>query len=218
MPTGSITTVNVSTAGVPADAVAVSLNVTATGTTGAGFVTVYPCDAAQPNTSNLNFVGGQTIANAVLAKPSAAGTICLFNSIGTELIVDVGGYLPAGFAYDAITPVRLLDTRSGAVVPANTVTQVPVTGANGVAGDAKAAALNVTAVNAGAGGLSHGVPVWSVATDSVVVELRRRSDDPRSGAGHDRSGRGGVHLQQCADPLAGRPRRVVRGGCRVHAR
>ena len=152
LPSGSVTVVDVSTAGVPADAVAVSLNVTATGTAGAGFVTVYPCDAAQPNTSNLNFVGGQTIANAVLGKPSAAGTICLFNSIGTELIVDIGGYLPAGFAYDAITPVRLLDTRSGAVVPANTVTQVPVTGANGVAGDAKAAALNVTAANAGAGG------------------------------------------------------------------
>ena len=152
VPTGSITTVNVTAAGVPAGATAVSLNVTATGTTGAGFVTVYPCDAAQPNTSNLNFVAGQTIANAVLAKPSATGTICLFNSIGTELLVDVGGYLPAGFAYDAITPVRLLDTRSGAVVPANTVTQVTVTGANGVAGDAKAVALNVTAVNAGAEG------------------------------------------------------------------
>ena len=134
VPTGSITTVNLAAAGVPAGATAVSLNVTATETTGAGFVTVYPCDAAQPNTSNLNFVAGQTIANAVLAKPSAAGTICLFNSIGTELIVDVGGYLPAGFAYNAITPVRLLDTRSGAVVPANTVTPVPVTGANGVAG------------------------------------------------------------------------------------
>ena len=152
VPTGSVTTVDVAAAGVPAGARAVSLNVTVTGTSGAGFVTVYPCDAAQPNTSNLNFVAGQTIANAVLAKPSAAGTVCLFNSIGTELIVDVGGYLPAGFAYDAITPVRLLDTRSGGVVPANTVTQVPVAGANGVASNAKAAALNVTAVNAGAEG------------------------------------------------------------------
>ena len=55
VPTGSITTVNVVTAGVPADAKAVSLNVTATGTTGAGYVTVYPCDAARPETSNLNF-------------------------------------------------------------------------------------------------------------------------------------------------------------------
>ena len=46
-------------------------------------------------------------------------------------------------------PVRLLDTRSGAVVPASTVTQVTVAGANGVAGDATAAALNVTAVDCG---------------------------------------------------------------------
>ena len=205
VPTGSITTVNVVTAGVPADAKAVSLNVTATGTTGAGYVTVYPCDAARPETSNLNFVGGQTIANTVLAKPSATGTICLFNSIGTELLVDVGGYLPAGFAYDAITPVRLLDTRSGAVVPANTVTQVPVAGTNGVAGNAKAAALNVTAVNAGAEGYLTVFPCGAGAADSVVVELRCRPDDPGSGACHDRAEREGVHLQQCTGAPVGRP-------------
>ena len=152
VPAGSVTTVNVTSAGVPADAKAVSLNVTATGTTGAGFVTVFPCDAGQPETSNLNFAGGQTIANAVLATPSAVGTICLFNSIGTELIVDIGGYLPAGFAYEPIVPARLLDTRGGAAVLANTVTQVPVANTNGVAGNATAAALNVTAVNAGGDG------------------------------------------------------------------
>ena len=151
VPADSVTTVNVVTAGVPADATAVSLNVTATGTTGTGYVTVYPCDAARPETSNLNFVSGQNIANAVLAKPSATGTICLFNSIGTELIVDVGGYLPAGFAYDAITPVRILDTRSGAVVPAGTVTPVPVA-SGGVPAGSTAASLNVTAVEPGAGG------------------------------------------------------------------
>ena len=152
VPAGSVTTVNVTSAGVPADAKAVSLNVTVTGTAGAGFVTVFPCDAAQPETSNLNFAGGQTIANAVLATPSAVGTICLFNSIGTELIVDIGGYLPAGFAYEPIVPVRLLDTRSGAMVPAGTVTSVPVAGSNGVAANAVAAALNVTAVTAGGNG------------------------------------------------------------------
>ena len=216
VPTGSITTVNVVTAGVPADAKAVSLNVTATGTAGAGFVTVYPCDAAQPETSNLNFVAGQTIANAVLAKPSATGTICLFNSIGTELLVDVGGYLPAGFAYDAITPVRLLDTRSGAVVPANTVTQVPVAGSERGRWQRQGRGAQRHCRQRGGGGVSHRVPVWSGAADGVVVELRCRPDDPGSGARHDRAEREGVHLQQCTGAPVGRSFRFVRSGCRLH--
>ncbi len=160
VPTGSMTTVNVTSAGVPADAKAVSLNVTVTGTTGAGFVTVFPCDAAQPETSNLNFAGGQTIANAVLATPSAAGTICLFNSIGTELIVDIGGYLPAGFAYErhhagaAPRHPQWCDGPGGHGHP------VPVTGRNGVAADAVAVGAQRHRRHRRRQRVCHGVPVW----------------------------------------------------------
>ena len=45
-------------AGVPADAVAVVLNVTVTEAQGDGFITVFPCGAAQPTASNLNYVAG----------------------------------------------------------------------------------------------------------------------------------------------------------------
>ena len=61
---GSTLTVNIAgRGGVPADATAVSLNVTATNPQGPGFITVYPC-GNRPNTSNLNYTAGQTIANA----------------------------------------------------------------------------------------------------------------------------------------------------------
>ena len=68
------------------------LNVTALEAGDAGFVTVYPCDAALPVASNLNFAAGDTIPNAVIAKLSSAGSVCLFTSSAAGLIVDVNGY------------------------------------------------------------------------------------------------------------------------------
>ena len=60
----------------------------------AGFVTVYPCGADQPLASNLNFVAGQTIANAAVSQIGTDGKICILSSQQTQLIVDVNGYYP----------------------------------------------------------------------------------------------------------------------------
>ena len=60
-------------AGVPADAAAVTLNVTVTNPSAAGFVTVWPCGQPRPLASNLNYVAGQSVPNLVLAKLGAAG-------------------------------------------------------------------------------------------------------------------------------------------------
>jgi hypothetical protein len=69
----------------------VSLNVTAVDPSTDGFVTVYPC-TARDEVSNLNYVAGQTVANAVLTPVSADGTICLFSMSATDLVVDVNGW------------------------------------------------------------------------------------------------------------------------------
>ncbi|MCU1394361.1 MAG: hypothetical protein JWM34_2789 [Ilumatobacteraceae bacterium] len=82
-------------AGVPASASAAVLNVTVTGAQGNGYVTVYPCGSPQPTTSNLNFSVGQTIPNAVLAKIGDGGTVCIFANVGTQVLADVNGYVPA---------------------------------------------------------------------------------------------------------------------------
>ena len=64
--------------GVPASGVgAVALNVTVTRPRVPGFVTVFPC-GSRPGASSLNFVDGQTIANAVIAKVSGSGEVCVF--------------------------------------------------------------------------------------------------------------------------------------------
>ena len=59
--------------GVPLDATAVVLNVTVDGPEGSGFVTVFPCGGLLPLASNVNFVAGQTVANAVTVTVGVVG-------------------------------------------------------------------------------------------------------------------------------------------------
>ncbi|MUH50870.1 MAG: N-acetylmuramoyl-L-alanine amidase [Actinobacteria bacterium] len=47
-----------------------------------------------PTASNLNFVAGQTVPNAVIAKLGTNGKVCLYTSAVTHLIVDVNGVFP----------------------------------------------------------------------------------------------------------------------------
>ena len=77
--------------GVPNNARAAVLNVTVTGAQGNGYVTVYPCGATRPITSNLNFVAGQTIPNAAIIPDSATG-FDLYTQSGGELLADVSGW------------------------------------------------------------------------------------------------------------------------------
>jgi hypothetical protein len=84
------------TSGIPSSGVtAVSLNVTAVGISTSsygGYVTVYPCDS-RPNASNLNFVAGQVVPNAVIAPVSTRGTVCFYVYGIANILVDVNGYV-----------------------------------------------------------------------------------------------------------------------------
>jgi hypothetical protein len=77
---------------VPADAAAVALNVTVTGPETEGYLTVWPCGSDQPPTSNLNFLAGQTVPNAVTTAVGVAGQVCLASAAATHVVVDVDGY------------------------------------------------------------------------------------------------------------------------------
>jgi hypothetical protein len=82
--------------GVPVGAASAVLNVTVTEPTAVGFITVFPCIGLLPTTSNLNYVAGQTIPNAVVAALSPTGTVCLYTHTATQLVVDTSGYFPFG--------------------------------------------------------------------------------------------------------------------------
>lgn len=141
--------------GVPADAGAVSLNVTVVGPSTPGYVTAYPCGTDRPLTSNVNFVATQVVPNAVLSGVGAGGRVCIFTSATTNLVVDLNGWLPKGAGFSTTGPTRVADTRPPSqqpTIPAGGTLEVPVVGKFGVPADAAALSLNVTAVGPGAAG------------------------------------------------------------------
>lgn len=79
-------------AGVPAGASAAMLNVSAVGPSRNGFLTVFDCTPKIPNASNVNFVAGQTVPNAVLAKLTSSGEVCVYSFAETDLVIDVNAY------------------------------------------------------------------------------------------------------------------------------
>jgi hypothetical protein len=82
-------------AGVPADAAAVIVTVTVTGAAGNGFVTLYRCGDARPNTSTLNVGAGATTANSAIVAVGDSGSICVFTAATTHVIIDVNGWFVA---------------------------------------------------------------------------------------------------------------------------
>jgi len=139
--------------GVPSTGVSgVLMNVTVTGPTATGYLTLYPTGGSRPLASQLNFVPNQTVPNLVFVATGGDGKVAIFNSAGaTHVIADVVGWiddgsLPAQSAFQPVVPAALLDTRSGAgghlgplgsgesfAFPANGRAGVPATGAAGVA-------------------------------------------------------------------------------------
>jgi hypothetical protein len=79
--------------GVRDDASIAVLNMTITGPESDGFATIWPCDAPRPDASNLNFRAGDTVANLVSVRLSAAGTVCIFADARTDVLADVAGFL-----------------------------------------------------------------------------------------------------------------------------
>ncbi len=78
--------------GIPSDATAVLLNITALGAE-PGFITLHPRGTDRPVASNLNYRAGQTVANAAITRLGVAGDVCLFTEGNANVIVDVVGYL-----------------------------------------------------------------------------------------------------------------------------
>lgn len=92
---GTVTEIQVAgRGGVPTNAGAVSVNVTAVRALAGGYVSVFSCDRSVPNASSLNFTAGQTVASSTLSELSGDGRVCVYVQGVTELIVDVTGAFP----------------------------------------------------------------------------------------------------------------------------
>ena len=81
--------------GVPANAIAVSGNLTVTGQTAAGYVYLGPLPTPSPSSSTLNFPLGDDRANAVTVALSPTGSLSATYAAAagsTQLVFDVTGY------------------------------------------------------------------------------------------------------------------------------
>ena len=149
---------------VPANAVAVTGNLTIVGETAAGVVDLGPTVSATGSTTTINFVVGDTRANDVtlgLAGDGSLEAVYRISSVGatTDLIFDVTGYFLAdtsGATYHALVPGRVLDTRptgSGVThigpltkLPNKAVKTFPVAGVKGLGWSSALVPSNATAV------------------------------------------------------------------------
>lgn len=143
-PVGPNASIDVQVAGrgsVPASGVAaVVLNITATDSTAAGFVTAWPAGQTRPLASVLNLPGrGATVPNLVIVPLGAGGRVSLYAQNGVDLVADVAGWFTGSSApssteglFVPLAPARVLDTRDSGIVPAGQSRLLPLGGSGGV--------------------------------------------------------------------------------------
>jgi hypothetical protein len=107
-----------STCGIPATAKAYSLNFTVLPKNTLAYLTTWPTGQTQPLASTLNSFHGGVVANAAIVPAGTNGSISIFVTDPTEVIVDINGYfdnVAGASAYDffPLTPCRAADTRAG---------------------------------------------------------------------------------------------------------
>jgi hypothetical protein len=106
---------------VPANATAVTGNLTVTGQTSLGFLYIGPTPMNDPTSSTLNFPLGDDRANGITVALGGGGVLWVTYAAPTlgktaHVIFDVTGYFApdaGGASYVPLTPARLLDTRYG---------------------------------------------------------------------------------------------------------
>jgi hypothetical protein len=144
---------------IPATAKAYSLNVTAIpGTKYLGYLTTWPTGAEQPGVSTLNSWTGKVVANAALVPAGSNGSVSVFVTDPSNVILDINGYFgQAGGAgeltFYPLAPCRVVDTRAaqgafgGPEIAAQTTRSFALpAGGCSVPSTAAAYSLNVTVV------------------------------------------------------------------------
>ncbi|MGZ4772988.1 MAG: CAP domain-containing protein, partial [Ilumatobacteraceae bacterium] len=161
-------------AGVPADAVAMALNVTMTESSAPGFVTEFPAGHQMPTSSILDVDRvGQTRAAAGIFPVSPTG-VAFYLSGGGHIVVDLLGYFTGPSAgsgtdglYTAYDPTRLLDTRGQSPL-GNSVPLYPGGGLELAVSQGGSIAYNVTSVD-GTGGYVTAFPAGTPRPNTSTV-------------------------------------------------
>jgi hypothetical protein len=174
----------------PVGATAVVVNLATDRSDADGWVRLWPCNATEPGTANVNPIAGQVVSNAATV-PLGDGRVCIRSHAATDLIIDLNGWL-APSADAGLVPVvrRLADTRSGfggasRLGAGGTMSLAVTTPGSNV----RAVVLTVTAVDPGANGY---VTVWPCgSTQPFVANLNPIAGITRPNVAHVRVGADG---------------------------
>lgn len=104
--------------GVPATAAAYFLSVAVVPRGGLGYLTMWPTGQAQPYVATINS-DGRVKANAAIIPAGTNGSISIFVTNTTDVVLDISGYFvpkgtPNALAFYPLSPCRIVDTRSSA--------------------------------------------------------------------------------------------------------
>jgi len=180
---GGTATVSLAGAGVPSDATAVVLNVTAVDPAGPGYLGVTPCPARPGDVSSVNYVAGHTVADLAVTPLGPGDTVCVSSFASSHVLVDVMGWFAAGSSFTSVTPHRIVDTRRAEGAPAGplgagTVLAVDLAALGGVPAGAPAAALTVTAAGPRADGYFTVFPCGSSMPVASDLNYQAGADVP----------------------------------------
>jgi len=102
--------------GIPATALAYSLNVTAVPKQALSYLTLWPTGASRPGVSTLNSWSGIVVANAAIVPAGTGGAVSVYVTNESDVVLDIDGYFdtstgPSSYAFYPTTPCRAVDTR-----------------------------------------------------------------------------------------------------------
>jgi hypothetical protein len=176
---GGVARISVADTGV----VAVSATVAAINPDGAGFLTLFQCDAQRPEVSAVNYGPGEVVSNLAVI-PVVDGEFCVYSLAATDLVIDITGFerpvgaWRSGLGFVAHAPIRILDTRHESRLAAGEVRPVTVlAGTDPVPGSA--VGLNVTVVNPAGPGW---VRVFPCGQPTEAASINFAASDVRASA------------------------------------
>jgi N-acetylneuraminic acid mutarotase len=167
-----------STCNLPATAQAYSLNFAVVPSGSLGYLTAWPTGQTRPVAASLNALTGAITANAAIVPAGTSGSIDVFASNTTNLVIDINGYFApmgtGGLSLYGVSPCRVLDTRQPAGSAAITTLDVAVSAsACGIPASARAHVMSVTVVPQGSLGY---LTLWPQGQTRPVVSTLNALD------------------------------------------
>ena len=164
------------TCSIPSVAQAYSFNITVVPPGPLGFITAYPTGATRPLAATLNAVQGFIVGNAAVVPAGTNGSIDIFASDPTEIVIDINGY------YAPLSSVALGSLPAGNTALGSGALSNLSTGSNNTAtGSGALAATTIGSNNIGIGfqagsnvtGLSNNIDIGNqgLAADNGVTRI-----------------------------------------------